>query len=309
MEWDDPSYSRVGNIQLSRILGAETRLDYSSFSIGHKATLAKLLKDVEERGGKGYYIPAGASDHPLGGLGFARWAFELEAQERDLGLFFDTVVVCAVTGSTFAGMIAGFKLAQKVNGSRKRRVLGIDASAKPDETRAQVLKIARQTAEKIGLGEGAIEEGDVELDERFHGGVYGVPDQKTKDAIRFAAEVEGMLTDPVYEGKSMAALMDIVRAGEVENGSHILYVHLGGQMALSAYSGMLERGSMAAKSLYIENHVCSLGSWGLLGVVLTAIEIKFVCTGLKIQPKKNNARNVDLKKISHIDQREKVSSR
>ena len=74
------------------------------------------------RGGTPYAIPAGASDHRLGGLGFANWAYEVEQQERELGVFFDTIVVCAVTGSTHAGMIAGF-----AGQDRPRRVIGIDA--------------------------------------------------------------------------------------------------------------------------------------------------------------------------------------
>ncbi|EFL28587.1 1-aminocyclopropane-1-carboxylate deaminase [Streptomyces himastatinicus ATCC 53653] len=107
------------------------------------------------RGRHAYPTPAGASGHPLGGLGFANWAYEVERQERELGVFFDTIVVCSVTGSTQAGMIAGF-----AGQDRPRRVLGIDGSAKPAETHAQVAKIARNTAELIGLGPGAARRGD-----------------------------------------------------------------------------------------------------------------------------------------------------
>jgi 1-aminocyclopropane-1-carboxylate deaminase len=142
-------------------MGASPCLDPSSFGIGHKATLAAMTQEVIAEGGKPYYIPAGASDHPLGGLGFARWAFEVASQEASLSIFFDTIIVCAVTGSTFAGMIAGFKLLEK-NGGRKRRVIGIDASAKPQETREQVLRIAKFTGVKIGLEEDDIEMSDIE---------------------------------------------------------------------------------------------------------------------------------------------------
>ena len=100
-DWE--GYTRVGNIQLSRLMGADSRLDPSSFGIEHKETLRNLERELADAGRKPYYIPAGASDHPLGGLGFARWALEVEAQERELGIFFDTIIVCAVTGSTFAG--------------------------------------------------------------------------------------------------------------------------------------------------------------------------------------------------------------
>jgi len=235
VDWTDPGYSKVGNIQLSRLMGAAPRLDPSEFGIGHKQTLANLTKEVIADGGKPYYIPAGASDHPLGGLGFARWAFEVAEQEEELGVFFDTVLVCAVTGSTFAGMIAGFKLAEKLGG-KKRRVIGIDASAKPKETREQILRIAKFTGMKIGLEDSDISEADVELDERFHDGCYGIPGEMTKTAMKFGAETEGFITDPVYEGKSLAGMMEMVKSGDIPSGSTVLYAHLGGQLALNAYS-------------------------------------------------------------------------
>ena len=217
------------------MMGAAPRLDPSEFGIGHKQTLANLTQEVLSEGGKPYYIPAGASDHPLGGLGFARWAFEVQEQEKELGVFFDTIIVCAVTGSTFAGMIAGFKMVEKFGG-KKRRIIGIDASAKPQETREQVLRIAKFTAAKIGLEEGDITETDVELDERFHDGCYGIPGDITKEAMKFGAETEGFITDPVYEGKSLAGMMTMVKNGDISAGSTILYAHLGGQLALNAYS-------------------------------------------------------------------------
>ena len=108
VDWTDPVYDRVGNILLSRILGADIRMVAEGFGIGFKASWEQALADVEAGGGKPYPIPAGASDHRLGGLGFANWAQEVEMQERELGVFFDTVIVCSVTGSTQAGMIAGF---------------------------------------------------------------------------------------------------------------------------------------------------------------------------------------------------------
>ncbi|KAL4802608.1 tryptophan synthase beta subunit-like PLP-dependent enzyme [Aspergillus unguis] len=240
VEWNDVNgvYDKVGNIQLSRLMGAETRMDLSGFGIEHKSTLKQLEEEVKSKGGKPYYIPAGASDHPLGGLGFARWAFEVEAQEKEMGVFFDTVIVCAVTGSTMAGMVAGFKLAQKVNGSPKRKVIGIDASATVKQTFEQVLRIAKFTGVKIGLEEGDITADDIILDDRYHGGIYGIPDQRTIDAIKFGAETEAFITDPVYEGKSLAGLMDLVKNGEIKEGSNVLYAHLGGQLALNAYAAM-----------------------------------------------------------------------
>ena len=231
VEWPDVVYDKVGNILLSRIMGAEVHLDSAGFDIGFRASWEQALADVEARGGKPYAIPAGASDHPLGGHGFARWAGEVEEQERELGLFFDTVVVCSVTGSTQAGMIAGFALQE-----RPRRVLGIDGSATVEQTWEQIARIARRTAAAIGLGRELRDDEIVLLDE-WHAGTYGIPDAKTIEAIRLCARLEGVLTDPVYEGKSMAALVDLVRSGRIEPGSRVLYAHLGGQPALNAYAG------------------------------------------------------------------------
>lgn len=236
VEWTDPGYEKVGNLQLSRLMGGDVRLDPSGFGIEHKSTLADLTEELKKKGRKPYYIPAGASDHPLGGLGFARWAFEVEAQEQEMDIFFDTIIVCAVTGSTLAGMIAGFKLAQRKTGSKPRKIIGIDASAKVKQTFDQVLRIAKSTAARIGLTEDDITERDIILDDRYHAGTYGIPDEKTIEAIKFGAKTEAFITDPVYEGKSLAGMMDMIRNGEIEEGSNVLYAHLGGQLALNAYS-------------------------------------------------------------------------
>jgi 1-aminocyclopropane-1-carboxylate deaminase len=231
VDWPDAVYDRVGNILLSRIMGAEVRLDPAGFDIGIRPSWEDALASVRERGGKPYAIPTGASDHPLGGLGFARWAGEVAEQERELGVFFDTIVVCAVTGSTQAGMIAGFAAQD-----RPRCVLGIDGSATVSKTWEQIARIARSTAEAIGLDRPLGDDEIVLLDE-WHAGTYGIPDRKTIEAIRLCARLEGVITDPVYEGKSMAALIDLVRSHRIEPGSRVLYAHLGGQPALNGYAG------------------------------------------------------------------------
>jgi 1-aminocyclopropane-1-carboxylate deaminase len=236
VDWPDAVYDKVGNILISRLAGADVRLVKAGFGIGFKESWETALREIEEAGGKPYPIPAGASDHPLGGLGFANWAHEVAAQEAELGVFFDTVVVCSVTGSTQAGMVAGFAQLEEAGG-RPRRVLGIDASARPGETHAQVLRIAQRTAQAIGLQRELTAE-DVELDERYHAGTYGIPDETTIAAMELAARTEGMVTDPVYEGKSMAATIDLVGRGEIDRSSTVLYAHLGGQPALNGYSAL-----------------------------------------------------------------------
>ena len=232
VDWPDAVNDKVGNILLSRIMGADVRLDPSGFGIEIKGSWQAALDEVEAAGGRPYPIPAGASEHPLGGLGFASWAREVEQQESELGVFFDTVVVCSVTGSTQAGMIAGF-----AGQARPRRVIGIDASARLKETRDQVERIARHTAEQIGLGR-ELRDDEITVLDGWAGDRYGIPVQSTIDAILLCGRLEGMVIDPVYEGKSMAGLLDLVAQGEIDKGSTVLYAHLGGQPALNAYSGI-----------------------------------------------------------------------
>jgi 1-aminocyclopropane-1-carboxylate deaminase len=232
VDWPDAVNDRVGNILLSRIMGADVRLVDAGFGIGVKTSWEHALDEVRAAGGTPYAIPAGASDHRLGGLGFASWAYEVQQQEHELGIFFDTIIVCSVTGSTHAGMIAGF-----AGQHRPRRVIGIDASARLEETRAQVEKIARSTAGLIGLSRELHDE-EISVLPGWAGEHYGIPVQSTLDAIRLTGRLEGMIIDPVYEGKSMAALIDLVRTGEIGRDSTVLYAHLGGQPALNAYSAL-----------------------------------------------------------------------
>ncbi len=230
VDWDDPGNETVGNILLSRIMGADVRLDPAGFDIGIRQSWEDALAEVEASGGKPYAIPAGASEHPYGGLGFANWAYEVEQQERELGVFFDTIIVCTVTGSTQAGMIAGF-----AGQDRPRRVIGIDASATLEKTRAQVARIARHTAQLIDLGR-ELRDDEIVVLEGWAGDEYGIPVQSTLDAIRLSGRLEGMIIDPVYEGKSMAGLIDLVTDGSIDSDSTVLYAHLGGQPALNAYA-------------------------------------------------------------------------
>lgn len=234
--WDDPVNDRVGNILLSRMMGADSRLDDAGFDIGIRDSWKQALAEVEAAGGTPYPIPAGASEHRLGGLGFANWAFEVAEQEKALGVFFDTVIVCTVTGSTHAGMIAGFAALEELTGVR-RRVIGIDASATIEKTRDQVARIARSTAELIELGRD-LRDDEIQVLEGWAGDLYGIPVDSTMEAMALGARLEAMITDPVYEGKSLAGLIDLVKEGEIPASSTVLYAHLGGQPAINAYHSL-----------------------------------------------------------------------
>ena len=195
----DTAYDKVGNIQLTRIMGGDIRIDPAGFDIGIRDSWKRAIDSVLEVGGKPYPIPAGASDHPLGGMGFANWAREVAEQEAERDIFFDHVVVCTVTGSTHAGMIAGFALENRTD----RHVIGIDASKTLEQTVDQVARIATNTAAMIGLDRD-LRPDEITVVPGYEGPAYGVPDEQTIEAIHLAARTEGMLTDPVYEGKSMA---------------------------------------------------------------------------------------------------------
>ena len=230
VDWDEVNYEKTGNILLSRILGADVRLDPAGFDIGFRKSWEEAIESVEARGGKPYAIPAGASDHELGGHGFAGWAFEVEDQEKELGVNFDNFIVCSVTGSSQGGMIAGF-----AHSNRAHTVVGIDASATVEKTWDQIARIARRTAAGIELGR-EVRDDEIVLLDRWHDGIYGIAGPRTSEAIEIAARMDGMITDPVYEGKSMAGMIDLVREGYFPEGSNVLYAHLGGQPAINGYT-------------------------------------------------------------------------
>lgn len=236
VDYKEEVYDKVGNIELSRIMGADVRLDPAGFDIGIRQSWQEAMDSVKAKGKKPFPIPAGCSEHPYGGLGFVNFANEVAEQEKALGFEFDYIVVCAVTGSTMAGMVVGFAFQ-----GRQKKVIGIDASAKPAKTKEQILRIAKNTAKLVDLPVDLTAD-DIILDERFGGPAYGLPNEGTMEAIRLCARSEGVLVDPVYEGKSMAGLMELIRKQQIPKGSKVLYVHLGGAPALNAYADLFKQG-------------------------------------------------------------------
>lgn len=226
----DAVYDRVGNILMTRLMGADSRLVDDGFDIGIRKSWQDAIQSVRDAGGKPYPIPAGASVHKYGALGYIGFAEEVVEQEKTLGFTFDYIIVCVVTGSTQAGMIVGF-----AGQDRAKRVIGIDASGTLEQTRAQVRSIVDQTSELVGLGRDVRDEEIVIIPDYAYP-AYGVPSEETNEAIRLAARTEAMITDPVYEGKSMQGMIDLTRKGFFQAGSRVLYVHLGGAPALNGYS-------------------------------------------------------------------------
>lgn len=226
----DAIYDRVGNILMTRLMGADSRLVEEGFDIGIRQSWEDAMQSVRDEGGIPYGIPAGASVHKYGGLGYVGFAEEVRAQEAELGFKFDYVIVCVVTGSTQGGMIVGFAADDRAD-----KVIGIDASGTVEQTRNQVREIVDNTAELVELGR-KVRDDEIVINPDYAYPAYGVPSEATNDAIRLAAQTEAMITDPVYEGKSMQGMIDLVDKGFFPEGSKVLYAHLGGAPALNGYS-------------------------------------------------------------------------
>lgn len=221
------SYSEQGNVQFTELMSATREVT--------PGVTAKELLDTN----RGYWIPSGASTHPLGGLGYARWAFELMQREEDMGVFFDSVVVAVMSGSTLAGMAAGFALAgqlqrQRGETPRKRRLIGVAVGPKSREHFTTLVSGIMETAGKqIGLESQTSSDMGFEIDLRWHGGAYGKLDDTTKERIKLVASTEGLIADPVYSGKALTGVCGMVQAGELKG--NVLFVHTGGVLTLSAY--------------------------------------------------------------------------
>ncbi len=141
-----------------------------------------------------------------------------------------------MTGSTHAGMVVGF-----AEQNRAHRVIAIDASGTFERTRAQVRQIVDHTASLVGLNR-AVRDDEIVIKPDYAYPAYGVPSHETNEAIRLAARTEAMITDPVYEGKSMQGLIDLTRKGFFPGGAKVLYVHLGGAPAINGYSYYYKEG-------------------------------------------------------------------
>lgn len=264
---DKNAFLRVGNVQIAKLLGAEVRMLEKSSTIkstaGSHDPIPGILDELRAQGKVPYWIPSGASLHPLGGLGYARCAFEIAEQERQLqpqpqpqieqlpgtGRF-DYIFVACGSGSTIGGLIAGFKLLDKQANQHHppRKIIGILTS--PTMSREyheeRVLRFARTAAGMIGLDpERDITMADVHLDERFVGTAYGTLDSEAKQALEMMARTEGAIVDPVYTAKVVRGLVHWVQSGELGRDwaataatgrANALFIHTGGQSALGAYA-------------------------------------------------------------------------
>lgn len=223
-----PVYRQVGNILLSSILGADLYTDSTERPIEDKGSLDELAEYLRGHGQKPYVIPGGGSDHRLGGLGYVACAAEIVAQSLSLGIHFDFVVHTTGSSSTQAGLIAGFAALQE-----DTQVVGISDDDETSIKRERVLRLANATLSELGCSERVVPSkveiivGDANP--------YGVADNRTFDAVRLLARTEGLIADPVYEGKAVRGFLELAKRGRFAKG-RVLLLHLGGTPAVHAYA-------------------------------------------------------------------------
>ena len=219
----------TGNLLLDRIFGAEIRW------VGSRAfpeAIQLLAEEVSSRGGRPYAIPYGGSNE-IGASAFAEAFAELLRQARDAGVSFDRVVFASSSGATHAGLVVGAHAL-----GFEGQILGISVDKTESGLRDAVLQLTASTAGLLRL-ETAPPESAVLLDDRYLGGGYAVMGEPEREAILLMARSQGILVDPVYTGRALAGLIDLVRRGEIGSKEKILFWHTGGMPALFAYARQL----------------------------------------------------------------------
>jgi len=227
----DPAPPLQGNLLLDHLFGAEVHL------VRHRderhAELEHLANLFAARGDRPYVIPTGGST-PVGAAAYVRAALELAAQLVERGVMATRVYLATSTsGGTHAGMVLGASLL-----GQPFEVIGVAVEDEAEAIRQRVAALAEATAELLGL-EGRFPPEAIIVDDRWVGPGYGVPSEETLEAIVLTARTEGLVLDPVYTGKAMAALIGQIRRGEVTPGETVVFLHTGGAPALFAQAERL----------------------------------------------------------------------
>lgn len=224
-----PSKSVVGNLLLSQLLGAHL---YWTGDRERSQVVPEVMAEVGTMGRKPYLIPLGGSN-VWGATGYVLAMQEVMAQLAEAAVNVDFVVVASSSGGTQAGLVLGAK-AYEFHG----RILGISIDHAAEELQTHVAALATATATHLGLGTTAV--GNlVEVNDDYLGGGYAVVGEAEREAIRMVAQLEGILLDPVYTGRAMAGLIDLIRWGAFTRGQSVLFWHTGGGAALPAFADKL----------------------------------------------------------------------
>ncbi len=224
-----PLYRDVGNILLSSVMGADLFLDHTERPIEDQSPLTRFADYQRNLGNKPYLIPAGASEHRLGSLGYMDCAAEIVEQCRALGIHFDYIVHCTGSSSTQAGLLAAFEVM-----NQKTVVIGVADDDEVNIKKGRVLQLANAALAELEL-QGEVLPADIEIISADKS-PYGVAEQETFDAIRLLARTEGLIADPVYEGKALRGLLELSSTGRFASDSKVLLMHLGGTPAVHGYA-------------------------------------------------------------------------
>ncbi len=223
-------YNESGNVQLDRLMGGKLRQVPAGSDM--TAALEAVAQEVRDRGGKPYIIPGGGSN-TTGALGYVDCAIELVSQANAMGLVIDRIVTATGSAGTHAGLIAGLALV-----GADIPVLGIGVRAPKDVQEANVHKLAVATAERFGHGDRVHRDMTVANCD-YVGAGYGLVDDAVIEALKLAARTEALLLDPVYTGKGMKGLIDLIHKGQFA-GETVVFLHTGGAQGLSGYTSVLD---------------------------------------------------------------------
>jgi L-cysteate sulfo-lyase len=223
---NSPDYTLNGNVLLDRLHGAS--ISKRPAGADMNAEMETLAADLRAKGRKPYVIPGGGSN-PVGALGYANAAFELVAQANDIGLRIDHVVHATGSAGTQAGFVTGLVA---INSGIP--TLGISVRAPKEKQENSVFDLAQRTAEHLGVP-GIVKRAHIVANADYVGPGYGLPTQGMRDAVKLVAQMEGILLDPVYTGKGMDGLIDLVRKGFFAKDSNIVFLHTGGSAGLFGY--------------------------------------------------------------------------
>jgi len=216
-----------GNNFLYRLLGVE-KIKVVPGGSNMAAEMQQVAEELAAEGRKAYIIPGGGSN-PIGATGYVACAEEILRQLFEQALKIDRVVCASGSTGTHAGLVAGF-----YGNNCNIPVIGINVSRKKQQQEEMVYQLVKQTAAHVGIGS-AIPRDAVLCFDDYVGPGYSLPTPQMAEAVRMLARLEGILMDPVYTGKAVAGLIDLVRKGYFKKDENILFVHTGGSPALYVY--------------------------------------------------------------------------
>ncbi|GKW07061.1 MULTISPECIES: D-cysteine desulfhydrase [Pectobacterium] len=226
-------YQRSGNVLLDNLLGGEI-IDHLPAGTDMQQAMETLAESLRKEGLKPYVIPGGGSS-PVGALGYVACAEELLFQSSQQRLRIDHIVHATGSTGTQAGLVTGL-----VATNSQIPLLGISVRAPKAKQEENVYALAQRTWQLLGIP-GELPRSAVQVNSDYVGKGYGIPTEGTLEALRLLAQLEGILLDPVYSGKGMAGLIDLIRQGHFRADENIVFIHTGGSAGLFGYRQLFEQ--------------------------------------------------------------------